>query len=50
MERRCIICGKKETVRYKRLTESGRYYHVCDICKARIQKEAKEQQEYKKPI
>ncbi|MBO8126346.1 MAG: hypothetical protein H0Z38_03815 [Firmicutes bacterium] len=51
VERRCIICGKVEKVEgYKRLTHSAQKYYVCEICKAKVQYEAKEQQKVQKPM
>lgn len=51
LERRCIICGKVEQVEgYKQLTHSAQKYFVCDLCKAKVQYEAKEQQKGSKPM
>ncbi len=50
MERKCIICGRKERVKYKRITDSGRYYHICNTCKSKGHKEENNSQPDAKPV
>lgn len=51
VERRCIICGKVDKVEgVKQLSHSGQKYFVCELCKAKVQHEAKENQKGQKPI
>jgi uncharacterized protein YlaI len=54
MGRRCLICGKPETIETTeekpRRGKRNKRPFICEICKAKVQYEAKEGQKLPKPI